>query len=62
MTHRRLRCAGFEDPSLEESDGEDIGVPAVGMVFNNHMEVNRFYRRVLLLLYTHNPPCWFTIL
>uniref|UniRef100_A0A453P219 Protein FAR1-RELATED SEQUENCE n=2 Tax=Triticinae TaxID=1648030 RepID=A0A453P219_AEGTS len=33
------------DPYLEESDGQDIGIPEVGMVFNNHMEVNRFYRR-----------------
>ncbi|GJM85486.1 hypothetical protein PR202_ga01938 [Eleusine coracana subsp. coracana] len=34
-----------EDPSLEESDGEDTRVPEVGMVFNNHTEVNRFYRK-----------------
>ena len=35
----------LQDPNLEESDGDDIGIPEVGMVFNNHMEVNRFYRR-----------------
>ncbi|KAF2945771.1 protein FAR1-RELATED SEQUENCE 6 isoform X1 [Oryza sativa Japonica Group] len=41
----RRRDLNALDPSLEESDGEDIGVPEVGMVFNNHTEVNRFYRR-----------------
>nr|CAB3450324.1 unnamed protein product [Digitaria exilis] len=34
----------FQDPTME-SDGEDVGVPEVGMVFNNHTEVNRFYRK-----------------
>lgn len=41
----RRRDLNALDPTLEESDGEDIGVPEVGMVFNNHTEVNRFYRR-----------------
>jgi hypothetical protein len=35
----------FQDPNLEDSDGEDTRVPEVGMVFNNHTEVNRFYRK-----------------
>lgn len=41
----RRRDLNALDPNLEESDGEDIGIPEVGMVFNNHIEVNRFYRR-----------------
>ncbi|PVH66623.1 hypothetical protein PAHAL_1G300200 [Panicum hallii] len=41
----RRRDLNALDPSMEESDGEDIGVPEVGMVFNNHTEVNRFYRK-----------------
>lgn len=41
----RRRDLNALDPNLVESDGEDIGIPEVGMVFNNHIEVNRFYRR-----------------
>ncbi|KAL6899380.1 hypothetical protein ACP4OV_006038 [Aristida adscensionis] len=41
----RRRDLNTLDPSLEETDGEDIGVPEVGMVFNNHTEVSLFYRR-----------------
>nr|CAB3447185.1 unnamed protein product [Digitaria exilis] len=41
----RRRDLNAMDPTMEESDGEDVGVPEVGMVFNNHTEVNRFYRK-----------------
>ncbi|TVT99128.1 hypothetical protein EJB05_55537 [Eragrostis curvula] len=41
----RRRDLNLLDPSLEESDGEDIRVPEVGMMFSNHAEVNRFYRK-----------------
>ena len=47
MALKRLPDGSFfiQDLNLEESDGEDIGIPEVGLVFNNHIEVNRFYRR-----------------